>query len=267
MHIEEHGVGPRVFLAIHGWGGDHRDFAPLAARLPPDARLLSVDLPGYGRSPAPPPWDLESIVRELTSDLAARDLSDITLIGFCSGAVLALFVARSAPERVRRIAMIEPFAFIPWYFRIFLAGEFGRRAYRTAFASPLGRSITTWILRRRQSTDDNFMAAFGRVDHDVTQAWLRMFRGVDPLRLFAGLTVPIDIAMGDHTFAAVRESARRYLALWPQARLHELRHVGHLPLVRGTRQLVPIVFGAPEAAPAEPNRLSAPSTIGGAPGA
>ena len=53
MHVEQYGVGRRTFVAIHGWGGDHREFAPLAARLPEDVRLLSVDLPGYGNSPKP----------------------------------------------------------------------------------------------------------------------------------------------------------------------------------------------------------------------
>ena len=63
MFVEQYGNGPRTFLAFHGWGGDHREFAPLAARLPDDVRLLSVDLPGYGQSPKPPRWDMAEIVR------------------------------------------------------------------------------------------------------------------------------------------------------------------------------------------------------------
>ena len=249
MHIEAYGRGERTFLAIHGWGGDHREFAPLAARLPGDARLLSVDLPGYGRSPKPPRWDLAEIVTQIVGEADARGLVGATLVGFCSGAVIALLAARQAPALAARIVMIDPFAFVPWYFRIFTAGEFGRRAYRTAFASPLGRQITTWVLRRRQSTDDDFMGAFGRVDHETTQEWLRILNRVGPVAQFRGLAMPIDIAHGERTFAAVRASVREYAALWPQARVHQLHNVGHLTLVRGARQLATIVF-TPPAAPA-----------------
>ena len=243
MFVEQYGNGPRTFLAFHGWGGDHREFAPLAARLPDDVRLLSVDLPGYGQSPKPPRWDMAEIVREIVRDMDERDLNDVTLVGFCSGAVMALLVAQQIPSRVARIVMIDPFAFLPWYFRIFVAGEFGRRAYRTTFASPFGRKITTWILRRKQSTDDDFMGAFGRVDHGTTQEWLGLFHRVGPANQFAGLSMPVDIAHGERTFAAVRESVREYCAIWPRARIFEIRRAGHLPLVRGVKQLVQIVFG------------------------
>ena len=245
MHVEQYGNGPRTFLAFHGWGGDHREFAPLAARLPDDARLLSVDLPGYGQSPKPPRWDLAEIVGEIIRDMDERGLNDVTLVGFCSGAVMALLVAQQIPARVARIVMIDPFAFLPWYFRIFVAGEFGRRAYRATFASPLGRRITTWVLRRRQSTDDDFMGAFGRVDHEVTQRWLELFHRVGRADQFRALAMPIDIASGERTFAAVRESVREYCAIWPHARTFELRHVGHLPLVRGARQLADLIFAGP----------------------
>jgi pimeloyl-ACP methyl ester carboxylesterase len=243
MHVEPYGKGPRTFLAFHGWGGDHREFAPLAARLPDDVRLLSVDLPGYGQSPKPPRWDMPEIVGGIIGDMDERGVNDGTLVGFCSGAVMALLVAQQIPVRVARIVMIDPFAFLPWYFRIFVAGEFGRRAYQTTFASPFGRKITTWVLRRRQSSDDDFMGAFGRVDHEATQRWLELFHRVGPASQFAGLSMPIDIAYGEHTFAAVRESDREYCAIWPHARTFQLRHVGHLPLVRGAKQLVPIIFG------------------------
>jgi pimeloyl-ACP methyl ester carboxylesterase len=248
MHIEEYGTGARTFLAFHGWGGDHREFAPLAARLPDGVRLLSVDLPGYGRSPAPPRWEMTPIVDGILRAIDAAGVDDMSLVGFCSGAVMALLVAQRIPARVSRIVMIEPFAFLPWYFRIFVAGEFGRRAYRTTFASPLGRRITTWVLRRRQSTDDDFMGAFGRIDHEAAQQWLGLFHRVGRADQFAGLAMPIDIACGERTFAAVRESVREYGAIFPQARMHELRHVGHLPLVRGAKQLVPIVFAVPAGA-------------------
>lgn len=242
MNVEQYGRGARAFFAFHGWGGDHREFAPLAAKLPDDACLFSVDLPGYGESPKPARWEMDEIMREIVATVESRDLTAVTLIGFCSGAALALLAAQRLPMRVERVVMIDPFAFVPWYFRIFLAGEFGRRAYRATFASPLGRKITTRILQRKQATDDDFMGAFGRVDHEVTLRWLELLHRVGPVEQFAGLTLPVDIAHGERTFAAVRESVRQYRRVLPQARIHELRHAGHLPLVRAAKPLAEIIF-------------------------
>lgn len=243
MHFESYGRGPDTYLAFHGWGGDHREFAPLAARIPDGALLLSADLPGYGRTPKPARWDLGEMTESMARDIAALGRSDLTFVGYCSGAIVALLLAQRIPDRVRRIVMIDPFAFLPWYFRIFVAGEFGRRAYDFTFIRPFGRNLTTRILRRRQTSDDDFLGAFSRVDHETTQAWLRLLHGVGGVARFAGLRLPIALAYGEHTFAAVRESVRRYQRMWPQAVAHPLRNVGHLALVRGAKQLAPLVFG------------------------
>ena len=103
MFVKEYGRGQREFLCFHGWGGDHREFAPLA-------------------SPAPRKWSLDEIVTEAILILENRDSQLCGLVGFCSGAGLALMVAARAPAKVERVVMIDPFAFVPWYFRIFLSG-------------------------------------------------------------------------------------------------------------------------------------------------
>ena len=244
MYVEQYGDGPEIYLAFHGWGGDHREFAPLAARLSPEAALHSVDLPGYGRSPRPREESLTAVaneVREYASGLG----QSITLIGFCSGAVIAMMVARAEPARYKRMVLIDPFAYLPWYFRIFTAGEFGRRAYQTTFASAVGRRLTNWILRKKQTQDADFMAAFSRVDHAVTHRYLEWFARFGSLEPYRVLSLPIDIAVGEHTFAAVRKSVCDFCALWPHARTQPLRHVGHLPMVKGAGQLAELIFGVP----------------------
>lgn len=44
--------GPVVVMA-HGWGRDHTDFVPIAELVAPHARVILVDLPGFGQSPRP----------------------------------------------------------------------------------------------------------------------------------------------------------------------------------------------------------------------
>jgi pimeloyl-ACP methyl ester carboxylesterase len=242
MWVKEHGQGNRIFVAFHGWGGTHREFAPLATRLPEGCRLLSFDLPGYGASPKPDVWDLDAVAAEIERELERRlGEQPRTLIGFCSGNLFSLLLARRKPETVRRIVMIDPFASVPWYFRIFLAGEFGRLAYGTTFQSRLGRAITDWVIKGRQKQDADFTGAFRDIDHDVTRKYLELLNQVDA-QGFSDLQVAIDLLYGENTFAEVRKSVRQFRQLWPHAREIVLHDVGHLPMLKGFRQLASAIF-------------------------
>jgi len=242
MYVKEYGRGDRLFIAFHGWGGTHREFAPLAFRLPADARLLSFDLPGYGDSPQPPEWDLEKITAAVDQELEYRTGQwKGTLIGFCSGAVFALLLAQRRQKSVKRIVLIDPFAYVPWYFRIFLWGEFGRRAYSVTFQTCAGRAVTNLIFRWTQKQDADFTAAFRYVDHTIVRNYLRLFRQID-IQRFRNLSMPIDLFFGESTFVEVRKSVDWFCRLWPHAQKSALRDVGHLPMLKGAPQLASAIF-------------------------
>jgi len=244
MYRKVYGDGKRLFLAFHGWAGDHREFSAIAARLPADACWVSIDLPGYGDTPAPAAWDMPSITRQLERDL--NDLfekyDDITLVGFCSGVIFGVELARLRPEIFKRIVMIDPFTFLPWYFRIFTLGEFGRRAYASTFMSATGRRITDRILSSMQTSDADFTAAFKDADHELIQNYLRLFSRLDGPSVFSAFDIKVDIALGAKTFGAVKRSVKQIKQQWPDAPVHELLRTGHLPLVKGAPALRKIVF-------------------------
>ena len=243
MYVKEHGRGNRIFVAFHGWAGTHREFVPLASRLPGGARLLSVDLPGYGASPEPGTWDLDAIAAALGQELELRTgCLPATLIGFCSGGVFALLVASRKPGAVERIVLIDPFAYVPWYFRIFLRGEAGRRAYAVTFQTRAGRAVADRIVRWAQKQDTDFTAAFRTANHAAVRRYLALFDRID-LQRFRDLPMPIDILYGENTFADVRKSVALYGELWPHARTSVLPGVGHLPLVKGAPRLAAASFG------------------------
>ena len=242
MYVKEYGRGDRFFAAFHGWGGSHREFVPLASRLPQNGRMLSFDLPGYGASPTPDLWDLDAIAADVEQELECRlGRQPRTLIGFCSGNVFPMLLAQRKPETVERIVMIDPFASVPWYFRIFLWGEFGRRAYAATFQSGTGRAVTDWAIRRIQKQDENFTVAFRDINHDIVRAYLKLFNQVD-VQKFSDLRVATDMLYGESTFVEVRKSVARYCELWPHARKIVLRDAGHLPLVKSVRQIASVVF-------------------------
>lgn len=244
MFCKTYGNGHRLYLAFHGWAGDHREFSAIAGRLPDDACWVSVDLPGYGDSPSPSSWDMDAITEQIGTELS--DLldayDDITLVGFCSGVVLGAELARKHQDSIKRIVMIDPFAFLPWYFKIFTLGEFGRRAYASTFMSPVGRKITDKILSSMQTSDADFTGAFVEADHELIQNYLRLFATLNGRQIFSGFEVEVEIALGEKTFGAVKKSVRQIKEQWPDAPVHELARTGHLPLIKGARALRRIIF-------------------------
>lgn len=241
MHIKCYGSGSQVYFGLHGWSGDYTTFAPLAAYLPAGAALYSVDLPGYGRSPEPRSWELSEITDEVAQAVAAIG-SPVTVIGNCSGAIFALLAAERLPDRIERMILIDPFAYLPWYFKIFLNNRIGRYAYYSTFANPMGRWLTNLSLSRRRTADTNLTESFVSVNHEVAYRYLALLGELDDVVRFSRLRVPVDLIYGSKTFGAIKESIRIWRDVWPHARCHELAGAGHLPIQEATGQLSEIVF-------------------------
>jgi pimeloyl-ACP methyl ester carboxylesterase len=243
MRVECYGSGSRVYFGLHGWSGDHATFAPLAAYLPASAALYSADLPGYGRSPAPRRWELAAITDEIAGAIAGVD-SPVTVIGNCSGAVFALLAAERLPRRIERLILIDPFAYLPRYFKIFLNKRIGRYAYYSTFANPVGRWLTNLSLGKHRAADTNLTESFVSVRHDVAYRYLELLGELEGVVRFSRLRLPVDLIYGARTFRAVKESIALWRGVWPHARCHELAGAGHLPIQEATGQLSEIVFGA-----------------------
>jgi len=242
VFIKSEGEGARVFVGLHGWSGDHRTFAPLVRYLPPDATLLSVDLPGYGRSSPPRHWTLIDLANEIAVEIERLDRSMVTLIGNCSGAILGLIALPQIADRIGRIVMIDPFAYLPWYFKVFISPPIGKYAYYTTFANPVGRWITNLSLRSHRAEETNLTGSFCNVNHEVSYNYLRLLSEIDSIGEFAGIRHPIDIVYGEHTFAAVKRSVAMWRSIWPQSQEFELAGAGHLPIKEATEGLSKIIF-------------------------
>jgi len=241
MHIERYGTGPRTFVGLHGWSGDHRTFHPLTAALPEDVSFFSLDLPGCGRSPAPRHWTISSIADEISEALLSIP-GPVTLVGNCSGALLGIKAAQHSGNRIERLVLIDMFAVFPWYFRIFVSRPIGPYAYATTFRNPLGRWLTNLSLHAKRGRDTTLTGGFAKVDHETTYKYLQVFEGYPLPETFQGLKQPIDLLYGEKTFQAVRDSIKCWQSVWPQATATCLWGAGHMPIQEATKQIEGILY-------------------------
>jgi pimeloyl-ACP methyl ester carboxylesterase len=248
MYVERNGAGPRRFLGLHGWSGDHRTFDPLIPHLPPDATLFAPDLPGCGRTPPLREWRLEVISAALTSLIRELANPTLTLIGNSSGAILALCAAveliqTGAAATIGRLVLIDPLAYWPWYFRVFVSQRIGHYAYACSFGHPVGRWLVNAALAGKRTGQTHLTEGFTSVSGAVALSYLRMLRSVSGPEHYALIQAPIDILCGERTFASVRKSAARYQQIWPQARVYQVPGAGHLPLKEAPAAVAGRLFG------------------------
>jgi pimeloyl-ACP methyl ester carboxylesterase len=241
MYLKQYGTGTEVYVGLHGWSGDHTTFAPLAAHLPAEATLYSADLPGCGQSAPPASWDLPSITAEISLALTKLTPAPVTLIGNCSGALLSLLVAQRLPS-VHRLVLLDPFAYWPWYFKVFVAPGWGKYAYFATFANPLGRWLTNTSLHQRRTEKTHLTQSFAGINHTVAHRYLMLLTSITSPNQFQHLRLPIDIIYGTRTFQSIKKSAALWRARWPQACCWEIPGAGHLPLEEATVALSRIIF-------------------------
>ncbi len=144
---------------------------------------------------------------------------------------------------IGRVVMIDPFAYLPRYFRLFTFEGMGRHAYNATFANPVGRWITNQSLRTRRGGESDLTVSFAGIDHEVARRYLTLFAEAGSVEQFKGFRAPVDIAHGEKTFGAVKKSLGRWRAVLPRVRVHELKGAGHLPLEEATGQVAAILFG------------------------
>lgn len=97
-------------LALHGWLDNAGSYARLAPLLAERRQVIALELPGHGHSDHLPPGTHYHFVDYVRGVLAAADalgLERFDLLGHSLGAGIAALVAAAAPERIRRLLLIE----------------------------------------------------------------------------------------------------------------------------------------------------------------
>ncbi|KAA0215287.1 alpha/beta fold hydrolase [bacterium] len=247
------GNGAQVIVGLHGWGGSHETFAPLAERLPEHCALVACDLPGFGRTPAPARFDRDEISAGLARWIDGLGFERVCLLGNCSGALAALLAAPRLKTPVSRLILLDAFAFVPWYFRVFSNGVFGHYAYSMAFANPLGRWLTNRGLAARRRPGTDMTGSFARADHVSTLGWLRLLAAIPGHEFFRPVRAPVELVYGERTFGAVKRSVALWRELWPEAPVTVLRGAGHLGIAEAPQELARIVFKPRDARVALPH--------------
>lgn len=107
-YIDYGGSGPAMVL-VHGLGGAHVNWMSVGERLARQARVVAIDLPGFGRTPTE--GDSASIHanRALLTRFIERVMGgSAVLVGNSMGGLISLMTAAESPERVNGLVLVNP---------------------------------------------------------------------------------------------------------------------------------------------------------------
>lgn len=96
--------GAPVVVLVHAIGTSMQMWALQVPALSGDYRVISVDLRGHGRSPAPPgPYAMGELARDVIAVLDRLDIERASVCGLSLGGMVALTMAAIVPDRLDRL--------------------------------------------------------------------------------------------------------------------------------------------------------------------
>lgn len=107
LHYTLRGEGPRTLVLIHGWTCDGSFWSANVANLAKRYRVLTLDLPGHGRSGDCATCSMEEFSAAVFAVMDAAKVRRGVLVGHSMGGAVMLACARRAPERVEAIVAVD----------------------------------------------------------------------------------------------------------------------------------------------------------------
>ncbi|WP_324277107.1 alpha/beta hydrolase [Blastococcus brunescens] len=259
---------PTVVL-VHGLGGSHLNWDLFAPLLREHARILAVDLPGFGLSE--PGHRLATVQNNVTVlDRFLREVAGTpaVLVGNSMGGMISILQASRRPETVTGLVLVDPavpgprqkldarvaanFAMfaVPGVGERFLAARRRRRGARATVLDTLALcglaedDVPPRLIDRSIELVDQRQDVAGMDRAFLTAARSLLLLLLDPRllrRAMASIRVPVLLVHGDQDrlvpVAAARQAALRHPA-WTYL---ELPGIGHVPQLQVPDRLAEVV--------------------------
>ncbi|THJ66854.1 alpha/beta fold hydrolase [Arthrobacter echini] len=236
-------------LLLHGIGRSLEDWEGLYARLAPDHRVISIDLPGFGLSERTAGrYSMETIARFVLAALdTLGERRPLHVVGNSLGGAVAMKLSVLAPERVRSLVLANSAGFgkeVTLALRLLAVRPVGRvlmrdksrkAAYRTERAVFYDRAFVTeerldhaQEVGRNPVHDDVMLAVAG---HLGTVGGVRRRWRTELLRSVAAQRKPTLVVWGDEDRVLPASHLEHARTAFPHAEFHLFEKCGHMPQI------------------------------------
>lgn len=224
--------------------------------------VYAVDLPGHGRSSIDTKvnYDEPYMRKTIVGFIEQLDLTDVTLVGESIGAVLALTVASTIPDRIIKVISSNTYDYETRYADGLRRGSLFSNIVIANYAIPIhgaifaafenwlflgltmkgGLKIKRWMPRALLSEFNRtgYRKGFRYVERNVFANW----RSWDKARaLYAGVKAPVTLVYGDHDWSTIPERHRTARELG-NLKIITLENTGHFAFVDNPEKLLEIIL-------------------------
>lgn len=215
-----------------------------AALLASGRRVIRYDHRGHGQSPVPPgPYEIEDLGADLLALLDRLGIGESDLIGLSLGGMVAMWVAATAPDRVRRLVVCCSSAHLPpaqgWYDR---AEDVRSDGMRAVVDPLLERWLTGPFQRDHPEVVARLRAMLLSMDPEGYARCCEAIARMDLRRLLPEITAPTLVMAASDDRATPAEHSRLIAAGVPNARLATIGPSGHLASVERAATLSRLVL-------------------------
>ncbi len=263
--LQELGAGPPLLLIHGGFANSRLTWGPVLPHLAPYRRLLLVDRRGHGASPVEPrPYTIASDAADVLAALGHRP-QPFAVAGHSYGALVALELARQAPDRLTALHLLEPpyLALLPTAPEVRPLLEEGGRLFRRARAeaergsnpekgaAALAEGFFRLLLGPEGAARLQASSAWPTLVQEAARSAWEQFAGTYPPEAVHAVPpgLPVTVYTGGRSHPGLQRIAHRLVQLIPGARLVELPESGH-DLPRRGAELAALLLAQPEQGPA-----------------
>lgn len=261
VRFRKTGSGPPLLL-IHTIRTQLEYFRALVPLLARSHTVYAIDLPGHGHSPINPSagFDEPYFRQAVISFIQELDLSAVTLVGESIGGALALTVAASLPQRVKRVVAINPYDYETRYgdgirrgnwFANFIIGSLQIPVLGAINASLENKFVLGKIMgggyHDPRKLPADLLAEFGevarrpgykRIARKVLAGWRSWSKARDYYRQ---ISAPVTLIYGDSDWSRPDERERTR-SLIPASQIVTLKNTGHFSAVENPSELARVIM-------------------------
>lgn len=225
--------------------------------------VYALDLPGHGHSSidTKATYDEPYFRQAVVSFIEKLDLQGVTLVGESIGAVLALTVASTLPERISKVVASNTYDYDTRYADGVRRGNFFANLVLANYALPIHGAIfaalENWLflglvmrggLRNKSWFPKSLLSkincagyrnGFRYVERNVFTNWRSWGKA---RTLYPGVKAPVTLVYGDHDWSTLQERQRTAKELG-NINIITVENTGHFGFVDNPRKLVEIVLG------------------------
>ena len=218
--VVQKGEGPPV-VVLHGWGGRIESMAPVLDCLAASFRVVAVDLPGFGESPAPSGvWGTADYAHYVTDLLDHLNVERAHFVGHSFGAKASLYIAATREDRVDKLVLIGSSGLTSSpTMKVRVKRIVSKAARAAGRAGSPGERLRDAVYRRIASQDYKDAGAMRPIMVKVVNE--------DLAYLLPGIQAPTLLVWGTNDDAVPVAHARKMESLIPDAGLVLFEGAGH----------------------------------------